>query len=267
MIIAQISDLHVLAGDDRAYGIVDTNSLVAGAIAHINQLTPQPDCIVASGDLVHYGTLAEYQQLKTLLSALKVPVYLLPGNHDSRENMRKIFPEHTYWPTDSEYLHYIVKTPDVQMIMLDTIVPGEPHGEIDGPRLTWLQTQLEASPQLPTLIFMHHPPFITGIPMMDSIGLRGSDKLSQLIQQHPQVERITCGHLHRSIYRRWAGTVATTQPSLVHQVVLDMKTEFGGTFAMEPPAYQLHIWTHDSVVSHTVFVGPFDGPYPFILKD
>ena len=33
---------------------------------------------------------------------------------------------------------------------------------------------------------------------------------------------------------------------------------------MEPPAYQLHQWHPDhGLVSHTAFIGDFDGPYPF----
>ena len=35
-------------------------------------------------------------------------------------------------------------------------------------------------------------------------------------------------------------------------------------FVMEPPGYQLHVWDRPfGVVSHTAFIGEFDGPYPF----
>ncbi|MEM9002951.1 MAG: hypothetical protein AAGE59_05405 [Cyanobacteria bacterium P01_F01_bin.86] len=113
------------------------------------------------------------------------------------------------------------------------------------------------------LIFMHHPPFKTGIAMMDKIGLAGSEDLAQLVRQYPCIERVSCGHIHRTIYRRWAGTIASTQPSLVHQVVLNLQPEAIGTFAMEPPAYQLHIWDDNDLTSHTVYVDHFEGPYRF----
>ncbi|MGJ3251156.1 MAG: hypothetical protein ACFE0J_08500 [Elainellaceae cyanobacterium] len=32
---------------------------------------------------------------------------------------------------------------------------------------------------------------------------------------------------------------------------------------MEPPAYQLHIWNESELVSHTVYVGHYLGPYRF----
>ena len=67
MIIAQITDLHVQADGDLAYGVVDTTPLVERAIAHLNALNPHPDVVVATGDLVHRGGLREYQQLRTIL--------------------------------------------------------------------------------------------------------------------------------------------------------------------------------------------------------
>ena len=68
----------------------------------------------------------------------------------------------------------------------------------------------------PTLILMHHPPFRTGIASMDRMGLRGSAEFAEIIRRHPQVERICCGHVHRAIDRRFAGTVAGTAPSTAH---------------------------------------------------
>lgn len=38
-----------------------------------------------------------------------------------------------------------------------------------------------------------------------------------------------------------------------------------GVFALEPPGFQVHVWQPGAgVISHTVAVGRFDGPYPFI---
>src|SRR2546430_13016955 len=38
----------------------------------------------------------------------------------------------------------------------------------------------------------------------------GSDALARVIARHPQVERVLCGHLHRPIQFRFAGTIAST---------------------------------------------------------
>lgn len=82
MIIAQISDLHVQPAGQKAYGIVDTNRHLAAAVQQLNRLTPQPDIVVATGDLVDERTEAEYRMLKELLAPLKAPLYFVMGNHD-----------------------------------------------------------------------------------------------------------------------------------------------------------------------------------------
>ncbi|MDV3347967.1 phosphodiesterase [Leptothoe sp. LEGE 181152] len=263
-LIAQISDLHVQVADDRAYGVVDTNALVANAITHINDLNPQPDLVIATGDLVHQGTEAEYEQLKIILSQLNAPIYLLPGNHDCRESLKQVFSHHTYLPHHHlGHLSYTLEDYPVRMILLDTTIPGKGSGLVDAGRLAWLEAQLNADTTKSTILFMHHPPFPTGITMMDNIGLEGRTELENLIRHHPQIVRVSCGHLHRSIHCQWAGTTASTQSSLVHQVVLDLQPDAAGTFVMEPAAYQLHLWHQDILVSHTVYVGEFTGPFPF----
>ena len=82
MIIAQITDSHVVAQGHRYYDIVDTNAFLARAIAHLNALDPRPDVVVATGDLVSKGTNKEYAALREILSDLTIPIYVIPGNHD-----------------------------------------------------------------------------------------------------------------------------------------------------------------------------------------
>lgn len=262
-LIAQISDLHVQSADVLAYGVVDTNSLVQAALAHLNRLNPQPDLVVATGDLVQQGTLTDYQQLREMLANLRAPIYLMPGNHDQGANLRQVFADHPYLTRSIDHLSYVVDDYPIRLIMLDNTLPGEKSGRLDSQRLAWLEAQLVRAPETPTLIFMHHPPFMTGIPWMDRRRLDGSDALAALIAQHGQVERVSCGHFHRVMYLGWAGTITSTQPSLVHQGYLDLQPDTDSQFIMEPPAYQLHLWGKGSLVSHTVFVGNFDGPYRF----
>jgi 3',5'-cyclic-AMP phosphodiesterase len=262
MLIAHVSDLHVLAAGELAYGVVDTYPMVERAIAHLTQLSP--DMVVITGDLVHNVQLAEYQRLKSMLRPLTMPVYLLPGNHDSRDLIREVFTDHAYLPPTG-FLQYTVEGHPLRLIMLDTNVPGEGRGELDAPRIAWLERQLSEQPQQPTLLFMHHPPFTTGIDLMDGFGLTGAEALADLVKKYDCIERIGCGHIHRPIQTRWAGTLAYTVPSPVHQVSLDFSgTAQSATFVMEPPAYQLHLWQPNiGLVSHTQYIEDYDGPYPF----
>jgi 3',5'-cyclic-AMP phosphodiesterase len=265
MLIAHISDLHVMAAGELAYGVVDTYPMVARAIAHIAQLAP--DIVVITGDLVHSVQRVEYQRLKALLQPLTMPLYLLPGNHDSRDLIREVFTDHAYLPSTG-FLQYTVEDYPVRLMMLDTNVPGEGRGELDASRLQWLDEQLNKQPQQPTLLFMHHPPFITGLDLMDGFSLTGSDALATIVKKYDCIERIGCGHIHRPIQTRWAGTLVYTVPSPVHQVSLDLSgADQAATFVMEPPAYQLHLWRANlGLVSHTQYIDRYDGPYPFFKE-
>lgn len=61
---------------------------------------------------------------------------------------------------------------------------------------------------------------------MDKIGLlQGADALETLVRRHANIERIICGHLHRSIFQRFGATIASTCPSPAHQVALDLRPE------------------------------------------
>ena len=264
MIIVQLSDLHVRPPGVSAYGRVPTNDMLRDAIQHVNALRPRADVVLATGDLVHAGDVEEYAMLRQLLAELEMPVYLVPGNHDDRDNLRKIFADSDYLPTAGEFLHYAVDDYPVRLVGLDTVVPGEAGGELCERRLAWLEDAMAEASGRPTVVFMHHPPFRTNIDHMDVIGLEGADAMGRLVERHPQIERVLCGHLHRPIQVRWRGTLASTAPSTAHQVVLDLRPGTEGAFALEPPGYQIHVWSQDiGIVSHTAHVGRFDGPHPF----
>jgi 3',5'-cyclic AMP phosphodiesterase CpdA len=258
MIIAQISDLHVQPAGEKAYDIVDTNHFLQAAVEQLNRLRPQPDIVVATGDLVDERTEAEYVMLKELLVPLRSPLYFVMGNHDDRTAFRKIFSDLPYVPKVG-FVQYTLEDLPLRIIVLDTLVDGEGYGLMDRDRLAWLEARLAENPDKPTVIFMHHPPFATGLYGMDSLRCRGSEALAALITRYPNVQRVACGHLHRSIQTLWAGTLASVAPSVAHQVALQLKEQQPPAFVMEPPAFQLHLWHEETgLVTHTAFIGDFD---------
>lgn len=266
MIIAQISDLHVQPAGDKAYGIVDTNRYLQTAVEQLNRLQPQPDLVVATGDLVDEGTEAEYAMLRELVAPLRAPLFFVMGNHDNRTAFRKVFPHLPYVPVEG-FVQYVLEDWPVRMIMLDTLVDGEGYGDMDAERLTWLASRLAENPHQPTVIFMHHPPFATGLPGMDRLRCQGNEPLAQLIAQYPNVQRVACGHLHRSIQTLWAGTLGSVAPSVAHQVALKLVEDQPAAFVMEPPAFQVHLWHGETgLVTHTAFIGNFDA-YSYETKE
>lgn len=264
MLICQISDLHVRPPGELAYRRVDTAGYVRRCVSHILGQQPRPDVVVVTGDLTDRGQPEEYVHLASLLAPLSMPVYLIPGNHDEREALRTVFRQHQYLSTAGEFLHYAVSLGALQLFGLDTVVPGEGGGLLCARRLRWLEEQLDAHRDAPIIILMHHPPFATGILHMDRVGLRFAHPLEPIIRRHPNVERILCGHLHRTIFRRFGGTIVTTCPSPAHQVVLDFMPDAPSQFVMEPPGYLLHRWIEgEGITSFSAVIGDYEGPYPF----
>ncbi|WP_035059082.1 phosphodiesterase [Andreprevotia chitinilytica] len=266
MILAQITDLHIKAGGRKAYGRVDTAAALARCIDRLNTLEPRPDAVLVTGDLVDAGGADEYATLKPLLDQLAMPYYLAVGNHDHRENLLAAFPEHAYLAQHPGFIQYRVDLGPLRIIALDTQHPPHSDGQLCAARLDWLQAQLAACAGRPTLILMHHPPFQTGIDHMDAIGLdpASTAALAGLVAAHPNVEQILCGHLHRPITTRFAGTLASTAPSTAHQVALDLRPDGPSAFVLEPGGYVLHQWRPgQGLVSHVAQVDAAEGPYPF----
>ncbi len=266
MLLCQVSDLHIKAGRKPAYAVVDTAGMLEACIARLLRLSPAPDAFIITGDLVDMGTDEEYALLRELLAPLErsgKPLYLIPGNHDEREALRRGFPAHAYLRQWQPFAQYVIEDWPLRIVALDTVVPGKGGGLLCAERLDWLDCTLSADRDKPTIIIMHHPPFVTGIGHMDRVGLKGSAALEAVVACHPQVERLLCGHLHRSIQARFGGSFASTCPSPAHQVALDLNTPSPDNFVMEPPGYQLHWWNGKQLITHTAVLGEFGGPHPF----
>ncbi len=274
MILAQISDTHIVAPGqlfrcpvqgtapdaERVSREFDTAQYLARAVAALNALVPRPDVALVTGDLVDHGEPAEYEQLRYLLAPLAMPVFVIPGNHDAREPLRDAFHSDGYFPAEG-YLQYTVEDYPLRLVALDTLIPGRHDGTLCAARLAWLDAALAAQPTRPTVILMHHPPFATGITYMDNFGFSDPAGLAEIVGRHPQVERILCGHLHRAIDRRFAGTVAGTAPSTAHQIRLNLVPDSRISFTFEPPGYQLHLWEPETgLVTHTAVFGDWSSP-------
>ncbi|MBL8674036.1 MAG: phosphodiesterase, partial [Rhodospirillales bacterium] len=94
--------------------------------------------------------------------------------------------------------------------------------------------------------------------------LHGAERLADIVRRHPNVERALCGHVHRPIQTRWAGTIASTAPSSAHQITLDLDPTARLTYIMEPPAVALHRWDPaGGLASHLSYIGDFGGPRSF----
>lgn len=263
-LLLQLSDLHIREPGKLAYGRIETAPYLKRAIDSILHLRQQPDAVVITGDLTDFGRAAEYDHLRTLLTPLPMPVYLMPGNHDDRAQLRKVFSSHAYLGSNG-FVQFSIEVGALQLIALDTVVPGQSSGTLCAERLAWLHGELNKHRSRPVVIAMHHPPFQTLIGHMDAMGLlQGAAALEPLVAQYPNIERVICGHLHRSIQVRFGGSIASTAPSPAHQVCLDLSPQAASAWTLEPPGFALHVLPATGpLVTHTVASGQYPGPFPF----
>ena len=221
MHIVHLTDLHARPHGLTANRIVESNKMIARAIDAVRALVPRPDCMIISGDLADCGLPEEYRVLRALLKPLAMPVYLVPGNHDRRENFQAAFHDYPGIPAQG-FVNYVIEDFPVRLVGLDTVVPGYGHGALADATLDWLEETLARDKGKPVVIFMHHPPFSAGASDMDNIRLKGgSDRFHDIVSRNPHIEHVLCGHHHRSIHIRYAGTMASTGPSVAHQSALD----------------------------------------------
>ncbi|HEX2365620.1 MAG TPA: phosphodiesterase [Bradyrhizobium sp.] len=268
--IAQISDLHIKPPGTLAYGRVDTARALERCVAALNAFEPSPDFVVISGDLADTPTAEEYDYLKRLLVPLKLPFAGIPGNHDSRELMRAAFPNAAYaFPPGA--LNQRIEVGELDLLLLDSSVPGEPHGVLEASTLQWLDATLASSADRPALLFLHHPPFIAGIWHMDRQNLRNADELAVIVRRHKRVKIVATGHIHRATLTMFAGVPCTICPAPNHAVDLDLAELRAPSFRIEPPAFHLHTWFagegFGQLVTHQVPIDEFDGPHPFFGPD
>jgi 3',5'-cyclic AMP phosphodiesterase CpdA len=241
MIIAQISDIHAASDNDNL-------SRLDRALHWLDRL--KPDVLVVSGDLIDDNWFEGYGQIAGRLNKRCWPTYLLPGNSDSRDRMRRIF-DNGYYAKNA--CHFAVNTGKVRLIGLDTTIAGEAAGAV-APHLGWLRSALAAAPALPSLLFLHHPVIMSGIPTMDRIMCRDSAELEAFFDDvSPRPVAIAMGHVHRPAMGMFAGI-----PACICGAICPANPVWFGAEHVpavnDPPALMIHYFNQGSLVSHHVSV-------------
>jgi 3',5'-cyclic AMP phosphodiesterase CpdA len=243
-LLVQLSDFHIGGG----WADADPQAGVAAAVETVRAIAPRPDAVLVTGDLVDAAADAGYERVQELLAPLGTPAHVLPGNHDDRATLRRCF---GLPGAGAEPVCYAVDLGPLRLVVLDSTIPGEDAGALDGGRLEWLERELSAAPEQPTLIALHHPPLVTASPAWDAIGLAAADRraLGEVVAGHGQVRRIVAGHVHRTIAGEVGGRPVLTVPSTYVQGRLD----FGARelrFAPEPAGFAVHAVLDGAVTSH-----------------
>jgi 3',5'-cyclic AMP phosphodiesterase CpdA len=253
--LAQLTDPHIGVNDDAAA------EALADAVRCVLAVDFPPAAVLVSGDLAANGQPAEYERVRELLAPLPMPVHVLPGNHDDRDQLCSHFGA----TGDGGLLRYSVRCGPVRLVACDTIQPGRDDGSMDSERLAWLEAELDADRETPTIVAMHHPPLLTGIRGLDEIGIPAEQRaaLAEVVTRNPQVKRIIGGHVHRQAVGELGGCPVLACPSTHLQALFDLHDDAGLALAPEPPGFGLHLIVEGELVSHVLPIGKWEpAPMP-----
>lgn len=262
--IIQISDPHIVPHGQLAYGQVDTAAALSSCVETINRILPDigpVDMVIVTGDLTDFGTDEEYQRFRNLMQPLDLPYRAVPGNHDDVAAMRACFSDQS-WMSSEGPINWAMDFGDLALICLDSSVPGCAHGHLSDETLSFLAKTLAAQGSVPTIVAMHHPPFLTGIEKMDIQNLRESGQLKSILSGYSGELRLICGHVHRNIVASFGSVICQIAPGVSHAVTMDLRAGAPNCLTKEPGGFLLHE-TRVGILSHHVPVGQFAGPFLF----
>jgi 3',5'-cyclic-AMP phosphodiesterase len=252
LLIAQVTDVHLGFEPDNPSEF--NRKRLDQVIKHFASMTPRPDMLLATGDLVDRGDADSYRRLQNALSQCPFPVWPCTGNHDQRDNFLACFPQ---LPTVDGFVQYEVETPELRLLMLDTLEEGRHGGSFCELRAAWLKAQLAVKTDKAVAIIMHHPPVEVGIEWMNTHPDEPwVQRFAAAIYGAKNIVGIICGHLHRPISVGWRGNTVSICPSTAPQVSLDLapidpeNPDGRAMIIADPPAFALHRWNGRELVTH-----------------
>lgn len=247
-LLVQITDTHIQPKGELLYGQVDAAKNLRLAVAEIGRIRPIPDLVVITGDLVEKSDRASYEHFKELIAPIKVPVYVLPGNHDDPALMAELFRETGAFPVTDATHQYSVEVNSFRLLALNSHIGGSELPEFDGAHLDWLIRELPRSDK-PTMIAIHHPPMKTGIEFIDMGGTSWFQELKEVLDGHHHVHLVICGHCHTDMSGRIGSVPVYMCGSVAHQLIAARNMDIAPSFVPQPVPPVLHHFIDGQFVS------------------
>ena len=217
-LLVQITDTHILPLGELLYGYTDTAAHLGESVRQINAMRPIPDVVLITGDLVEQGDELSYRHFIELIEPLKMPTYVIPGNHDNPQLMLEAFTGTQHFPTTDDNFQYAIEGLPFRILALNSHCDGTELPDFGPKRLSWLQDQLSRSDK-PVLIALHHPPMTTGIELIDMGGSEWFQGLKSMLTKHRQVKLVICGHCHTDLCGRIGQVPVYMAPATSHQLI------------------------------------------------
>lgn len=194
LVIAHLSDTHLLAEGAPLFGLVDTRAHLVELLDRLERVG-RVDAIVVSGDVADLGEPDAYRIARALVepvaARLGAQVIWAMGNHDERDAFaRELLDTTADGPLDAVY-----DVDGLRIVVLDSSVPGWHHGAFDPGQSEWLRTVLSVPAPRGTVLVMHHPPLPYRQPLMRLLEFDDEAELQQILEGS-DVRAVLSGHLH-----------------------------------------------------------------------
>ncbi|HTL29786.1 MAG TPA: metallophosphoesterase [Tepidisphaeraceae bacterium] len=198
--LALLSDTHI--SPDKNYlhktgiKVWDQYQQVTREVLALEQ---RPAALLVNGDCaLDHGTAAAYATFTEGLDPIRtagVPVHLGLGNHDARADFANAFPTDDVRVKEiTDHTVSIVRLPTVDWYILDSLVKTKyTPGALGPAQLAWLAKSLDANPDRPSVLMMHHQPDTRA---EKANGLTDTQALLEIVHPRKQVKAVLFGHTH-----------------------------------------------------------------------
>lgn len=171
-------------------------------VTTLNATSPALDLVIIAGDLTDNGTPAQNSALRDLLATLKMPFYVIPGNHDHRTQTDRQPFEQSF----PKSINYTFDGNGWQFLGLDT-TDGQKFDKVATPQATrdFLdQTLPRFDKERPLIVFTHFP-------LGPTAKYRLTDAEAFLERLKPfNLRHIFSGHYHAFTEKQFQGAPVTT---------------------------------------------------------
>lgn len=213
--LVQITDSHLGVNHGDTLLSMNPDESLVDVLNLVNNQQEDIDLVLATGDIANDASLSAYQRFYTTVSDyLLAPFVWVPGNHDDHEMMEAILP-------DSK--HQVIDMGKWAILLLDSHVPGETHGNFSQPELNFLTQSLLANLDKFVLICFHHQPVPIGSQWMDRYIVQNAHSFWEVISPYSNVKGVLWGHVHQEFDEMYNEVKLMSTPSTCIQFAPEQK--------------------------------------------
>ncbi len=194
---ALLADTHLAADRGLVARGINMTDHFTSVSRELLALPKLPAGVFITGDCAYNsGQTGDYRQVADLLEPIRggqMPVHLALGNHDNRERFWDVLPkEKAAQRPLADRQVALLRTARANWFVLDSLETTlSTPGLLGQKQLDWLAGALDANPDKPALVLIHHNPGISG-----NMGLKDTAALFEIIRPRKQVKAYIFGHTH-----------------------------------------------------------------------